>query len=72
MVASTSIWSSTDIECLLGLYETHMNKLRSEETVNQFWNTIAMRLHERGIYVSIELQSLSVCVFRSAPPRSLI
>lgn len=54
---SSMTWSDSDIHLLLDLYETHMHKLRSAETVKSFWDTIAMRMQQEqqqanGFHVS--------------------
>lgn len=47
-------WSDNEVDTLLGLYETHMNKLRSDQTVNLFWAAIAQRMQSKAFDVSLK------------------
>lgn len=51
-VRKTDSWSDDEIDTLLGLYEKHMNELRSDQTVNLFWAAIAQRMQSKAYDVS--------------------
>lgn len=57
-------WSDNEVDTLLGLYETHMNKLRSDQTVNLFWAAISQRMQSKSFDVSQKNQDNSFRIIR--------